>query len=127
MLEMDFDYANATKLLGGLKYLINLETLSVHLHNYKARNNDTKELLLGIQEVRSINNLTLKLSLYENNERNVSIKELVEVLRSLRLLLKNLSLDVTWSIGSHGAVELCSLFDVILERTARIKFDFIWY
>ena len=114
MLEICFDYANAIKLLGGLKYLINLETLSVHLTNYCYRNNDTKELLLGIQEVRSINYLTLKLYLNENKgSRDCSSKEVVEVLRSLRLLLINLSLHVT--IGSHGAVELAYLISSLKE------------
>ena len=122
MLEICFDYANTTKLLGGLKYLINLETLSVHLHSYKSRNNDTKELLLGIQEVRSINNLTLKLYLYENNDsRDVNIKELVEVLRSLRLLLINLSLH---SIDSHGAVELAYLMSSLTELQ---ELSLTWY
>ena len=103
---------NITALLGGLKHLMSLETLSVHCLLYTGfRNDGANELLLGIQEVGSIKNLTLYLDLcWDEGLGNVSVKELSETLNGLRKLLIKLSLcidfDFTGIKGHIGVIEL---------------------
>ena len=120
MLKLSFDCANATRLLSALKNLINLEILFVHIDSYNST--DTKELLLGIQEVHSLKKLTLSLYLRENTNA-INIDEVAKALSSLRLLLINLSVQASFvSSGENGVIELRSLWARTLDRTTRIEF-----
>lgn len=120
---------NMTALLGGLKCLDKLETLSMHLNLYAGfRNHGADELLLGIQELRSIKNLTLDLDLcWEGGVGNVSIRELAKVLSSLRMLI-NLSLCITFKysgVGHIGVIELANGLRNLTELQD-LRLDFYW-
>ena len=111
---------NTTALLGGLKHLTNLETLSVDCILYTGfRNDGANELLLGIQEVDNIKNLMLHLDLCWNEGLgNVSVKELSEVISSLRKLLINLSLCIDFNFsGIKGHIGVIELADGLRNLT----------
>lgn len=110
---------------------MNLETLSVHCLLYTGfRNDGANELLLGIQEVNSIKNLTLDLDLCWNEGLgNVSVKELSEALSGLRKLLINLSLCIDFNLtGIKGHISVIELADGLsnLTELQELRLELSW-
>lgn len=100
---------NMTALLGGLKHLSKLETLSLWCLLYTGfRTGGANELLLGIKEVHSIKNLTINLDLcHDEGLGNVSVMEIATSLSGLRTLLIKLSLCIDFRFSGmqgHGGV-----------------------
>ena len=122
-LKVDFlnlGHLNVTALLGGLKYLTNLEILFIRLHSYQFGNDDTKELL-GIEEIHSIKNLSLDLYICTHdysNSKYVDIKKVTKVLNNFRLLLVNLSLSFGFeSVPMWDHVSMIELADGLKNLT----------
>ena len=89
----------ATGLLGGLKYLSNLETLTLCLGIIAGYNVHDHELLQRIHKI-NIKSLTLNLYLLDYTHP-VTVKKLAKKLSSLRLLLINVSLHIESQFFYH--------------------------
>ena len=110
---------NMTALIGGLKYLTNLESLSISLIQYNGfRHNGPTELLRGIEKVSQVKNLALHLNLCENlGLGNATAKELAAALKNLTML-KHLSLciDVHHN-GIQGPIDVIELAEALKKLT----------